>query len=1067
MLQRLAAIAVVSLSFCHVAFAADTPQYGAAGDWVRPTSIPADSVKSTDAAVRILLIDRQFNFDPSADEAYTESIVRIQTPQGLAAMGTLSLPWNPDTDTLTIHKLVIRRGDQVVDVLGAGQKFTVLRRENKLEYAALDGILTAVIQPPGLQVNDVLDIAFTLKRSEPALRGRTEWLDADWPPYPIANLHVSAQWKTGLGIRWRASPALKEFLESRGAGLTRITLSRQNLQPVTVAKYVPARYRVGNELEFTAFRNWSELAGLLAPLYANAEVLQAQSPLAAEILKIRASSRDTLIQAGAALQLVQDQVRYVFLGMNDGGLMPAGADLTWTRRFGDCKGKTVLLLALLHGLGIDAEPVAVNTVFGDAIPDRLPMATLFDHVLVRARIGGRTYWLDGTRTGDRDLSRIVTPYYHWGLPLVRSGADLIAMVPPPLSEPQVRLRIRVDASAGIDKPAPIHAESELGGDTGPALKASLANLTPENLDRGLRNFWEKQFDNVKIASVAASFNDRDGSETLVMDGSVTLDWRGKSLEIGHVPVGFNADFDRGSGPDKEAPYEVNYPTYARVNETILLPDGGKGFTVSEDNWDKTVAGIHYSRQATLESSFTVEANERSVAPEFPASEAVSAQASLREMARSVPYLYAPAVPAQADVIPKEDHIESAANLLRQRKPQEAAAEYSLALTLTPDSAVALKGRAAAYGQLRKFEAARADLESVVSRNPSDRIALQALANLDLRENDPQRAIADLTRQLAVAPADADTLWRRGEQYASLGDYPKALNDFGSAIQSDPKKWGAYTDRAVLFRVLNQPERSLAEARSLIATFSGNADAYALAGVIYANSGAHEESMRAFEQAETLEPDAKMLLTRAMNRSVLDLVGRRADLLAALQADPASLQAKSALAGVDEAAADHTAAVALWSEVIKASSATTELLTQRGISYLKANQQDLAQADFAQARKNATGAANHNNMCWSLATANVELNLALSECDAALATEPDVRAYLDSKAFVLLRLGRLDEAIGTYDRILKIQPLQLSSRYGRGLARRRKGDPGSAADLQMARAIDSRVDDLFKSFGMFP
>ena len=67
---------------------------------------------------------------------------------------------------------------------------------------------------------------------------------------------------------------------------------------------------------------------------------------------------------GAALALVQDQVRYVFLGMNEGALVPADAEETWTRRFGDCKGKSALLVALLRALDIDAEPVAVNALAG-------------------------------------------------------------------------------------------------------------------------------------------------------------------------------------------------------------------------------------------------------------------------------------------------------------------------------------------------------------------------------------------------------------------------------------------------------------------------------------------------------------------------------------------------------------------------------------------------------------------------------------------------------------------------------------------------------------------------------
>src|SRR5579862_1517897 len=149
------------------------------GAWVKPAPIPAaaagDKSGDSSAAARLLLQDIQTRFGPDGDETYVESAIRFQTPQGLQA-GTVALPWNPETDTLTVHKVHIVRGDQVIDVLGAGQTFTVLRRETNLEAATLDGVLTAALQPEGLQVGDTLDLAFTVRRHDPALQGRSQYL---------------------------------------------------------------------------------------------------------------------------------------------------------------------------------------------------------------------------------------------------------------------------------------------------------------------------------------------------------------------------------------------------------------------------------------------------------------------------------------------------------------------------------------------------------------------------------------------------------------------------------------------------------------------------------------------------------------------------------------------------------------------------------------------------------------------------------------------------------------------------------------------------------------------------
>ena len=106
------------------------------------------------------------------------------------------------------------------------------------------------------------------------------------------------------------------------------------------------------------------------------------------------------------------------------------------------------------------------------------------------------------------------------------------------------------------------------------------------------------------------------------------------------------------------------------------------------------------------------------------------------------------------------------------------------------------------------------------------------------------------------------------------------------------------------------------------------------------------------------------------------------------------------------------------------------------------------------------------MCWEKATAGVALESALADCDAALAKSPDVAAYLDSRAFVMLRLGRLDEAIAGYTRAIHAAPRQAASLYGRGVAWSRKGDKAqAAADQAAALKIDANVRTEFETYGV--
>lgn len=192
---------VLALLWAAAASAATSLQFGPPPQWVQPTALPAAGA-ATQAGIKVLLIDHQISLAPGTVKYYVESAVRVQTPQGLSAAGTITLAWDPDTDALTVHKLHIIRDGKVIDVLGAGgQTFTIARREANLNYAAIDDTLTAILQPADLRVGDTLDLAYTIERTDPVLAGTAEAVAAVSPLLPVALLHISARWPQSDGRR--------------------------------------------------------------------------------------------------------------------------------------------------------------------------------------------------------------------------------------------------------------------------------------------------------------------------------------------------------------------------------------------------------------------------------------------------------------------------------------------------------------------------------------------------------------------------------------------------------------------------------------------------------------------------------------------------------------------------------------------------------------------------------------------------------------------------------------------------------------------------------------------------
>jgi tetratricopeptide (TPR) repeat protein len=1077
--MRRAVLSLSALLWLTCAFAGDKVDLGPAPSWVQPAVVPADNGVPTEAAVRILLTDWQFNFSASGDEGYFATQLRVQTPQGLAAAGTLSLPWNPATDALTVHKVHIIRGGQIIDVLANGQAFAVLRRENSLEYATLNGVLTAVIQPAGLQVGDTIDLAYSLKRSNPVLPGTSEWIAGGWPNVPIAHLRVRGRWTAPTSMRWKASDSMTGVRETHRGDTTEVTAVLDDPVPLLPPNGAPARYRLGRRIEFTSFKSWTQIGAQMAPLYVRAATLSAQSALSAEIARIRAATTDSGARAMSALALVQDQVRYVFLAMNEGAWVPADADVTWSRRFGDCKGKTALLLALLHALDIKAEPVAVNTLTGDSVKSGLPTLEAFNHVLVRAEIDGKTYWLDGARSGDRRLDELAVPPYYWGLPLVAQNSDLVQIVPTPLTQPTVDTKVHINAMRGIPGSESVHAETVFRGEMAARMRYALGNLAPGDRDRTLHEYWDKTLPFAKADSVAASYDEQSAQEHLTMDGSSQMEWVGERHKLEGLTFTYSADFARATGPHSDAPFIVQFPSYSRLVETIDLPHAQAPFTVDGADIDRTLAGAEFRRQVhILDGVLTAEETARTLVPETPFAGAEEAKKAMSDLTNSIVYLRAPPgyiasrkkveSPIATPADPLGGHIRLGNDWMDRGEFDKAIGEYDAALQLDPVSAWALADRGLAHVWKDEPELARADFDKAGVFDPRNPVVARGRGMLALGAGRFAEAAADFSDSLARQSNNTFTLLRRAAAYVESGDNDKALADSATAIRLQPGFTGAYEFRASVLRHVGKAEEALREADAVVAANPGNPGAYVVAADIYLTAGKDPEAMHSLERSLAIAPTSQAYLARARNRPQADLDGRRADVEAALALEPGSSPARILLASVQSDAGEHAGAVATLDKAMAAHGETAELLTWRGIAYVKGAQPALAAKDFAAARAKATTPYALNHMCWNMATSAVALDAALSACDAAIAQLPNHHAFLDSRAFVLLRMGRYDDAITSYDAALKAGPDRAASRYGRGVAEHRKGDAVAGdADFKAALALDAHMATSFDGYGVKP
>ncbi len=1081
--------AFIALCWAGSAFAADAPRIAPPEAWIRPAATPKlpPLAPGSAAAARTLLVDTQYRFSPAGTSTYFETVTRAQTPQGLAALGTLSLPWKPETDEIVVHKVNILRGDQVIDAL-AGHAFTILRRETNLESAMLDGVLTATLQVEGLQEGDAIDVAATYRRNDPLLSPHAEG-HFDWSAgSAVDHLRLRAVWAKPLVIRWRAGDQLDKPRLTESAGASELTLDMTNVEPLRPPAEAPARFSHTREIDFSDFASWAELSARFEPLYRKASTLAPDSPLRAEVARIRALSTDPAVRAAAALALVQDKVRYVFLGMNDGALTPTDADSTWSRRFGDCKGKTALLLALLRELGIDAQPALVTTTLGDGLDARPPMVSVFDHAVVRAVIAGRTYWLDGTRTGDVSLARLRVPPFQWALPVQAAGAVLVPLKLEPLDEPEGAQSLRLDASAGVAIPASAHAEASFRGDVATKVHLQLADGAPADVDRAMRDYWTKRYDFIEVKSVAASYDAALGEERWTMDGLAKMAWDTPQgggrprYEADGARLGWKSDFKRDPGPHADAPVAVDFPAYERSTETIILPHAGKGFTVIGGDIDQAAAGRTFRRTARIDKGvFTMEAVWRATAQEISVKDAVAGAKALTAMAGQGLYIEQPAGYVETDAELAADRASAPTTArgfndrgwayLKAGDRTRAVADFDRAVALDPAWAGPLANRAVARFDDDRFDLARADADKALALDPADATALNTLGLLASREGRFADAVAAHAKARDQNPTDVWTRRKLADAQFALGQYDKALEEIGVVAKLDPDWPHLHTARASILMAQGRPAQARAELDAALAAWPFDPDVRLTRARLLADLGFAAEARREMDVVVAAHPTVETWLTHDYMRDRADRAGRLADIDHAHRLDPKATGPIIQRAEVEARAGDASRADQDLAAAAAVAAPADQSLLQiyRGEIEAMTGRLDQARRTFAAVRpKIAASAERLNDLCWTEAGFDALATDALADCDAALRLLPLAAAIHDSRALPLLRLGRLDEAIAEYDRALSFNPHLGPSLFARGIARLRKGQVKEGqADLDAARALNVRVGEELDEMGVRP
>ncbi len=449
-----------------------------------------------DPSWRTWRYDRQVDHRDGGTTVYVDSIYEPRNTSSLAEAGRYSLQFNPEYQTLTIHRVELRRDGRWQNRLQPA-KVSLARRETGFENDMADGEVTALVVLDDVRVNDVVRVSYTVSGANPVLAGQvSDEARLGWSN-PMLDAWLRVLYPPGTPVRFNAQHTRLVPGITKDADATVFAVHSHAQDAVVNEGDYPAWYQPYPMIQVAPDKRWSDVVEWALPLYPSTSELPAD--LEARIAKWR-QLPDAGARLAVALHAIQDEVRYFGVETGENTHRPSPPSMVWGRRYGDCKDKAYLLATVLGQLGIQAVPALVATDLGRSIAGYVPSAAVFDHVIVRARLGSSTVWVDPTisqQGGDpatHDLSS-----YGSVLPVAPGTAALEAIEPvahPATAVAVVERFTTNDADGGLD----LDVETEYRGASATSARGSLLDSRSGDLGRKYADYYGKRYGDVQIVS---------------------------------------------------------------------------------------------------------------------------------------------------------------------------------------------------------------------------------------------------------------------------------------------------------------------------------------------------------------------------------------------------------------------------------------------------------------------------------------------------------------------------------------------------------------------------------------
>lgn len=771
--------------------------------WVEAVPVEPTPAGLPAAPVHVLLIDRQLRLTgqgaTAVEQRFDRWVRQVNESAGLEAASRIEIEYDPSVQKLQWHTLALWRQGQRIDKLDAG-KVKLLHREQQLERQMIDGRLTASLVLDDLRVGDRLEVAYSVLGGNPVFQGR--FVDNDWAVSsngPVGHYRYRLLAPPGRTLRHQLPEGSE--LTQRERGAERETLiQRRRVAQFRWDPYAPGIAMAQDMVQTSEFADWGEVATWAQGLFHRA--IATAGPVVAErAAALKQRSADPAERLRLALDLVQTEVRYFGTEVGPYSHQPASVEKVLVQRFGDCKDKSALLVALLAALDIRATPVLVSTRFLGDVQRLLPSPLAFDHAIAAVQLEGRTLWLDATRSLQTGPAVERQPLWLGRALQARSGSAALDSLPSSLDVLRTETH---DTFSVTDFGGTLRLESRLTfhGDLAENLRAQRNAMPADDFSRSMAGEYLRVYPNAEV-DAPLRFEELPGHNALTVVQQFRLRdaWRFPEQRQLVSDFAFHAVMNTLRLPDQNPrqlalrlPFTGQYRQTVeyRFKEPVFARPGSSRFDDRNAHYELQVQQENTADLQRLQADLRVTADRVEAGdwsryrdqlvktwPRLSGTMAVSALSPAQ-----FDHLRSRAARLEEDM--RRGRVRSSTAVQREAQFKVLLLTEQLAagrLTAPRLRAEALVARGMQLDHLGQLDDARADLEQALALDERNVEVRPALAVNALMRADDAAAVAQADAALRLAPSDNAPRYTRAYARYLQGDFAAARDELLQLLAS--------------------------------------------------------------------------------------------------------------------------------------------------------------------------------------------------------------------------------------------------------------------------------------------